>query len=73
MDERKANSNYLELVLKYYELRTRQHKVLNINVLRPSSFEALFTLGYNDLRKKVMKDVPSSSWYAIMKDKAYET
>jgi hypothetical protein len=23
------------LVLKCYELRTRQHKVLNINVLRP--------------------------------------
>jgi hypothetical protein len=24
------------LVLKYYELRTRQHKILNVNVLRPS-------------------------------------
>jgi hypothetical protein len=24
------------LVLKCYELRTRQHKVLNVNVLRPS-------------------------------------
>jgi hypothetical protein len=24
-----------ELVLKCYELRTRQHKVLNVNVLRP--------------------------------------
>jgi hypothetical protein len=24
------------LVLKYYELRTRQHKMLNVNVLRPS-------------------------------------
>jgi hypothetical protein len=24
------------LVLKYYESRTRQHKVLNVNILRPS-------------------------------------
>jgi hypothetical protein len=24
------------LVLKYYELRTRQHKMLNVNTLRPS-------------------------------------
>jgi hypothetical protein len=24
------------LVLKYYELRTRQHEILNVNVLRPS-------------------------------------
>jgi hypothetical protein len=24
------------LVLKHYELRTRQHKILNVNVLRPS-------------------------------------
>jgi hypothetical protein len=24
------------LVLKYYELRTRQHKILNVNALRPS-------------------------------------
>jgi hypothetical protein len=24
------------LVLKYYELRTRQHKMLNVNALRPS-------------------------------------
>jgi hypothetical protein len=27
--------NCWELVLKCYELRTRQHKVLNVNVLRP--------------------------------------
>jgi hypothetical protein len=26
----------------------------------PSSFEALSTLGYNDLQTKVMKDMPSS-------------
>jgi hypothetical protein len=27
---------YWGLVLKYYESRTRQHKMLNINALRPS-------------------------------------
>jgi hypothetical protein len=37
------------------------------------SFEALFPLGYNNLRTKVMKNVPSSSRYTLMKDKAYET
>jgi hypothetical protein len=25
----------------------------------PSSFEALFPLGYNDLQTKVVKDIPS--------------
>ena len=59
------------LVLKCYELRTRQHR--NIKCYCPSSFEALFPLGYNDLWMKVMKVVPSSSWYMIMKDKTYET
>jgi hypothetical protein len=49
------------LVLKYYELRTRQHKMLNVHVLRPLPFDALFPLGYNDLQTKVMKDIPSSS------------
>jgi hypothetical protein len=39
----------------------------------PSSFEALFPLGYNDLQTKVMKDVPSSSQYILMKEEAYET
>jgi hypothetical protein len=38
------------LVLKCYELRTRQHIMLNVNV--PSSFEA-------DLQTKVMEDIPS--------------
>jgi hypothetical protein len=37
-----------------------------------SSFEALFPLGYNDLRTKVMKDIPSLSQYVLMKEKAYE-
>jgi hypothetical protein len=45
------------LVLKCYELRTRQHKMLNIK--RPSSFGALFPFGYNEFRTKVMKDIPS--------------
>jgi hypothetical protein len=39
----------------------------------PSSFEALFPLGYNDLQTKVMKNVPSSSQYMLMREKAYET
>jgi hypothetical protein len=39
----------------------------------PSSFEALSPLGYNDLQTKVMKDVPSSSRYTLMKAEAYET
>jgi hypothetical protein len=58
------------LVLKCYELRTRQHKMLNVNV--PSSFEALFPLGYNDLQTKVMKDIPSSMEYKLIKGEAYE-
>ena len=32
-----------------------------VNGKRPSSYEALFPLGYNDLQTKVMKDVASSS------------
>jgi hypothetical protein len=48
------------LVLKCYKLRTRQHKkILNVNVLHPSSFETLFPLVYNDLQTKVMKVIPS--------------
>jgi hypothetical protein len=31
-----AVSQCWRLVLKYYELRTRQHKILNVNALRPS-------------------------------------
>jgi hypothetical protein len=45
------------LVLECYELRTRQHKMLNIK--SPSSFKSLFPFGYNEFRTKVMKDVPS--------------
>jgi hypothetical protein len=39
----------------------------------PSSFEALFSSEYNDLQTKVMKDVPSSPHYILMKEEAYET
>jgi hypothetical protein len=60
------------LVLKCYELRIRQHKK-EVNGYNPSSFESLFPLGYNDLRTKVMKDIPSSSQYMLMKEEAYET
>jgi hypothetical protein len=42
-------------------------------VKRPSSFETLSPLGYNDLQTKVMKGVPSSSQHIIMKVEAYET
>jgi hypothetical protein len=45
------------LVLKCYELRTRQHKTLMDKVLRPS--EHYFPLGYNDSRTKVTKNIPS--------------
>jgi hypothetical protein len=33
---------------------------ININGERPSSSEALYPLGYNDLRTKAMKGIPSS-------------
>jgi hypothetical protein len=57
------------LVLKCYELRTRQHKMLKVNARCPS--KALFPLGYNDLQTKVMKDVPSSSRYMLIEEEAY--
>jgi hypothetical protein len=41
-------------------------------VKSPSSFEALFPLGYNDLPTKVMKNIPSSLQYMLMKEEAYE-
>jgi hypothetical protein len=58
------------LVLKYYELRTRQHKILNVNALRPSKH--YFPLGYNDLQTKVMKGIPSSQQSIIIKEETYE-
>jgi hypothetical protein len=59
------------LVLKCYELRTRQHK--RVNGYNPSSFEALYPLGYKDLQTKGMKDIPSTFQYILMKEEAYET
>jgi hypothetical protein len=47
------------LVLKCYESRTRQHKMLNIK--GPSSFKSLFPFGHNEFRTKVMKDIPLRS------------
>jgi hypothetical protein len=41
-------------------------------VKNPSFFEALFLLGYNDLQTKVMKNIPSSLQYMLMKEEAYE-
>jgi hypothetical protein len=41
-------------------------------VKSPSSFEALFPLGYNDLQAKVVKDIPSSLQNMLMKEEAYE-
>jgi hypothetical protein len=35
----------------------------NVNGKRLSSFEALYPLGYNDLRTKATKDIPSSHQY----------
>jgi hypothetical protein len=45
------------LVLKCYESRTRQHKMLNVK--SPLSFGSLFPFGYNEFRTKVMKNMPS--------------
>jgi hypothetical protein len=43
------------LVLKCYELRTRQHKMLNINALRPVKHYLL--QGFNELRTKTMSRI----------------
>jgi hypothetical protein len=43
------------LVLKCYELRTRQHK--NVKYKCPSSAEALSPQGFNELRTKVMSKI----------------
>jgi hypothetical protein len=49
-------TSYWGLVLKCYELRTRQHKMLNVN----------------DLQTKVIKDIPSSMQYMLIEEEAYE-
>jgi hypothetical protein len=43
------------LVLKCFELRTRQHK--DVKYIRPSSAEALSPQGFNELRTKVISKV----------------
>jgi hypothetical protein len=43
------------LVLKYYELRTRQHE--DVKYKCPSSTEALSPQGFNELRTKVMSKI----------------
>ena len=55
------------------QMLQEQGNIENVNRLSPSSYEALFPLGYNDLRTKVMKDESSSSQYTLMKDEACET
>jgi hypothetical protein len=39
----------------------------------PFILQSIISLGYNDLRTKFMKDLPSLLQYMIMKDEAYET
>jgi hypothetical protein len=53
-------------------LRLKNKATQNVNGQRPSSFEALSPSRYNDLQTKVMKDIPSSSQYVIMKVETYE-
>jgi hypothetical protein len=66
----RSDSRCWGLVLRCYELRTRQHR--NVKCYCPSSFETLFPLGYNDLQTKVMKDIPSLSQHMLIKGETYE-
>jgi hypothetical protein len=43
-----------------------------VNGQRPSSFEALFPLGYNDVQTKVMKGIPSLFQHKNMNNHAIE-
>jgi hypothetical protein len=45
----------------------------NVNDQIPSSFDVGSPLGYSDPQTKVMKDIPSSFQYVIMKVETYET
>jgi hypothetical protein len=40
------------------QMLQEQGNTENVNRLNPSSYEALFPLGYNDFRTKVTKDEP---------------
>jgi hypothetical protein len=53
-------------------LRIKNKATQNVKCQYSSSFEALFPLGYNDLQTKVMKDIPSSTRYMLIKEEAYE-
>jgi hypothetical protein len=68
-------SSFVDLPLKISQLR--HLLLLPLYLLMdgfhvPSSFEALFPLGYNDLQTKVMKDMPSQTRYMLLKEEAYE-
>jgi hypothetical protein len=45
----------------------------NVKRYSPSSFEALFPLGFNDLRTKVVKGIPSSMQHIMVKKELYKT
>jgi hypothetical protein len=49
----------LGLVLKCYESTTRQHKMLNVNILHPSKH--YFPKDIMIFGRRVMKDIPSSA------------
>jgi hypothetical protein len=53
-------------------LRIKNKATQNVKCQYPSSFKTLFPLGYNDLQMKVMKDIPPSSRYMIIKEEAYK-
>jgi hypothetical protein len=54
-------------------LRVKNKTTQNVNGQRPSSFESLSPLVYNDFQMNVMKDITSSSQYVTMKVETYET
>jgi hypothetical protein len=53
-------------------MNQEQGNTENVKCQSPSSFEALFPLGHNDLRTKVMKDMPSAVCQMMMKKESYE-
>jgi hypothetical protein len=66
--------NEIEIVRDFFSNAMNQEQGnTNVNGQRPSSFDALSPLGYNDPQMKVMKDIPSSFQYVIMKVETYET
>jgi hypothetical protein len=47
------------LALNWYELRTRQHRMLSVNVLRP--LKHYLPKGFNELRTKVLSNTSRRS------------